>query len=123
MGSIDVVMCECKTIAETVVHVSLSSKVHHHIDFLGFHDVVHKVHVGDISHEKLEITKLHDFREIVHARAVVQLIQYHKVVVRIALHKMSSDMTAYKSSPTCNQDVHRLICFVISQNLFKKMRS
>mmetsp|Transcript_4160 Transcript_4160/g.7074 ORF Transcript_4160/g.7074 Transcript_4160/m.7074 type:complete len:290 (+) Transcript_4160:289-1158(+) len=105
MRAEDVVHGEVKAVPERIVHVRLGGEVHNRIDLLSGEQVIYKIRAGDVSLDELEVRTVFHGIEVLHAGAVVQLVQHHHLVLRVGPNEKECNMARNEPCSAGQQDV------------------
>ena len=67
MGPHNVILSKLKRVAETVVHVSLSGKVHYGVNLLGLQNIVDQVRTANVALDKFVVGQALDIIKVLKA--------------------------------------------------------
>ncbi|MFS7929435.1 putative dTDP-glucose 4,6-dehydratase, NAD(P)-binding domain, NAD(P)-binding domain superfamily [Helianthus anomalus] len=116
MRSIDVILCELKTVAKRVIDVSLCSKVHDGIDRLGDQKVVDEVGAPDIPLHKLEVGGRSGRVKILQIGTIVKLVKHNDLMMlRSSPAKDHKKDSPLKSQRIIKDSMRERCCFTDPQ--------
>ena len=99
VSSINVRVGKGNGVTKGIVHMSLGGKMQNSVNFLLLQDIADQIERANVSFDELEVGEVLDAVQVGQARAVVEAIVHHNVVVRILLAQQDGDMG---SDESCN---------------------